>query len=107
MTDPRPHGFTHRPEARSLGSALRGQEMVDGALPLTGLRLQGEPFAHRLADADHMAELHGFGWLDDLAAVGNAKARDLAQARVLDWLAAHPAPPGSRHCRPAPSPRCC
>ena len=93
MTDPRPHGFTHRPEARSLGSALRGQEMVDGALPLTGLRLEGEPFAHRLADADHMAELHGFGWLDDLAAVGNAKARDLAQARVLDWLAAHPAPP--------------
>ena len=93
MTDPRPHGFTHRPEARSLGSALRGQEMVDGALPLTGLRLEDEPFAHRLADADQMAELHGFGWLDDLAAVGNAKARDLAQARVLDWLAAHPAPP--------------
>lgn len=94
MTDPAPlHGFTRRPEPRSLGSALRGQEMVDGALPLTGLRLEGDPFAQALADPDHAAELHGFGWLDDLAAVGNAKARDLAQARVLDWLAAYPSVP--------------
>ena len=93
MTQQRPHGFTHRPAARSLGSALRGQEMMDGALPLTGLMLDGDPFARVLDDADHMAELHGFGWLDDLAAVGNAKARDLAQARVLDWLAAHPSVP--------------
>ncbi|MDO5659145.1 MAG: heparinase II/III family protein, partial [Paracoccus sp. (in: a-proteobacteria)] len=35
------------------------------------------------------AELHGFGWLDDLAAVGSAPARDLAQSRVLGWLEAH------------------
>ena len=94
MTAPaRPFGFTRRPEPRSLGSSLRGQEMVDGALPLTGLTLLGDPFAQALADPDHAAELHGFGWLDDLAAVGNAKARDLAQARVLGWLAAYPAPP--------------
>ena len=93
MTDPRPHGFTRRPEPRSLGSSLRGQEIAGGALPLTGLVLTGDPFAQDLADADYMAELHGFGWLDDLAAVNNAKARDMAQARVLGWISAHPAPP--------------
>lgn len=93
MTDPRPYGFTRRPAPRSLGSSLRGQEIVDGHLPLTGLILTGDPFAQTLNDDEHLAELHGFGWLDDLAAVDSAKARAMAQALVLGWVAAHPAPP--------------
>ncbi len=97
MTDPtRPTGFTRRPEPRSLGSTLRGQDILDGPLHLTGGSVAGDPFAAgatgELSD-DLLAELHGFGWLDDLAAVGNAKARDLAQARVLGWITAHPVMP--------------
>ncbi|MFV0409730.1 MAG: heparinase II/III family protein [Paracoccus sp. (in: a-proteobacteria)] len=87
-----PNGFVRRPEPRSLGSATRGQEIVDGLLPLTGGSIAGDPFAAP-AKSDQAAELHGFGWLDDLAAVGSNKARDLAQERVLGWIAAHPAPP--------------
>lgn len=93
MTEPRPHGFTRRPEPHSLGSSLRGQEMVEGVLPLTGLALSGDPFAGAVDDPEQAAELHGFGWLDDLASLGNARARDMAQARVLGWIAAHPVPP--------------
>ncbi|MFD1794807.1 heparinase [Paracoccus aurantiacus] len=92
----RPHGFTRRPEPQSLGSTLRGQEILDGRLQLTGASLSGDPFAPGNADGlgdDQRAELHGFGWLDDLASVGNAKARDMAQAHVLGWIAAHPEVP--------------
>lgn len=31
-------------------------------------------------------ELHGFGWLDDLAAVGDTRARQAAQAWVAEWI---------------------
>ncbi|AUM74931.1 heparinase II/III family protein [Paracoccus jeotgali] len=95
MTQSRPYGFTRRPEPRSLGSTRRGQEILDGALRLTGGSITGDPFAagSPALPPDTAAELHGFGWLDDLAAVGNAKARDMAQRRVLDWLAAFGDPP--------------
>lgn len=33
------------------------------------------------------AALHGWDWLDDLAAVGDARARALAQTWVRDWIA--------------------
>lgn len=88
-----PNGFVKRPEPRSLGSALRGQEILEGTLRLTGGSLEGDPFEALPPDVDYAAELYGFGWLDDLAAVGSARARDLAQIRVLGWIAAHPLPP--------------
>ncbi|WBU53245.1 heparinase II/III family protein [Paracoccus sp. SCSIO 75233] len=91
-TTPRPYGFTRPPEPRSLGSALRGHEILGGKLPLTGAMVEGDPFAVTDLTPAQAAELHGFGWLDDLAAVGSAKARDLAQMRVLAWIAAHPKP---------------
>ena len=37
-------------------------------------------------DAPFAAELQGFGWLDDLAAVGDAKARARAQDWVFGWI---------------------
>lgn len=89
----RPHGFTTGSETRSLGSASRGQEILDGRLSLTGDDLEGDPFSAPAKDALHAAELHGFGWLDDLAAVGQPKARDLAQGWVLGWIEAHPSAP--------------
>ncbi|SDD92613.1 Uncharacterized conserved protein, heparinase superfamily [Paracoccus isoporae] len=89
----RPHGFTTRMESRSLGSAIRGQEIMAGRLGPTGGDPAGDPFAEPARDAHHAAELHGFGWLDDLAAVGQPRARELAQGWVLGWIAAHPTPP--------------
>ncbi|WBU60337.1 heparinase II/III family protein [Paracoccus albus] len=102
MTDiSRPHGFTIRPEPRSLGSALRGQEIIEGTLRLTGCSVDGDPFTGDAPTGELAAELHGFGWLDDLASVGNAKARDMAQSRVLGWIEAHPKPPESGQDDPA------
>ena len=94
---PRPHGFVKRPEPRSLGSATRGQQMIEGVLPLTGGVVEGDPFRGAGAEDVDAAELHGFGWLDDLAAVGSARARDLAQSRVLGWIAAHRRVPEISH----------
>ncbi|MDO5659260.1 MAG: heparinase, partial [Paracoccus sp. (in: a-proteobacteria)] len=67
----RPHGFTRRPEPRSIGATTRGQEIIAGETRLTGGSLRGDPFAQEAPTGDYTAELHGFGWLDDLAAVGS------------------------------------
>ncbi|MDO5529300.1 MAG: heparinase II/III family protein [Paracoccus sp. (in: a-proteobacteria)] len=99
---PRPYGFQRRPEPRAIGSAPRGQEILDGELRLTGGSLSGDPFAQEPPSPDYAAELHGFGWLDDLAAVGSAPARDLAQARVLDWVRAHDRVPAAAQAQPGP-----
>jgi len=80
------HGFLRRPEPRSLGDAARGRLILAGHLPLARGWLRGDPFAaDPESDAD-TAALHGFGWLDDLAAVGTAAARTLAQTSVLGWV---------------------
>lgn len=57
---------------KSIGNAARGQAIVSGAEP---------------------SELHGFGWLDDLAAVGTAPARGRAQDGVLNWVKQYPQAP--------------
>ena len=36
---------------------------------------------------EYEAELHGFTWLDDLAAVGDAKSAEKAQAWLFEWVA--------------------
>ncbi|HAR54368.1 MAG TPA: heparinase, partial [Roseovarius nubinhibens] len=38
-------------------------------------------------DRAFAAELHGFAWLDDLAAVGDGPARKTAQAWIAEWIA--------------------
>lgn len=87
------HGFLRRPEARSTGDARRGRLILGGHLRLADGTLTGDPFAQMPASADDAALLHGFGWLDDLAAVGTALARSLAQSRVLGWIRRNPAAP--------------
>jgi len=37
-------------------------------------------------DMAFVEEIHGFAWLDDLAAVGDGKARKLAQDWLWDWI---------------------
>ncbi len=42
-----------------------------------------------LPDRALVADLHGFSWLDDLAAVGNRKARHVAQTWLFEWIDTH------------------
>lgn len=87
MTDqppPMTGRFLHRPEPKAIGHAGRGHQIIDGELRFGGTLLQGDPFAAETPPSVQ-AELHGFGWLDDLAAVATPRARAVAQDRVLDW----------------------
>lgn len=87
-------GFTSQPEPRSIGLYARGKQLLAGNffvagqlvtapntsiwdLPLPRISPQG-------AAPDDRA---GFAWLDDLAAVGDAPARTLAQDWTFDWIA--------------------
>lgn len=92
MNEPPSHrGFLRRPEPKAIGHPGRGEQIVAGKLHLGGITLEGDFFA-----GDHppsiAAEVHGFGWLDDLAAVGTPKARSVAQAHVMRWLKAYRVP---------------
>ncbi|MBK1634291.1 heparinase II/III family protein [Rhodovulum adriaticum] len=83
-------GFVSQPEPRSIGSYARGRQLCagnflfEGALveapdtPIWDLDPPGPAFA---------AALHGFTWLDDLAAAGDGAARRCAQDWTLGWIA--------------------
>ncbi|MCU0899617.1 MAG: heparinase II/III family protein [Cypionkella sp.] len=83
-------GFTSAPEPRSIGLFARGRQLVAGnylfaghlvEAPGTGLWDIDPP------DADFAAEVQGFAWLGDLAALGDAQARARAQGWTQDWIA--------------------
>ncbi|MFV1529075.1 MULTISPECIES: heparinase II/III family protein [unclassified Phaeobacter] len=84
--------FVSQPEPRTIGSYARGRQLVAGNLlfagylvesPTTGLWDVVAP------DLAFDAERHGFAWLDDLAAVGDFRAREKAQLWVWGWIEAH------------------
>ncbi len=85
-------GFVSQPEPRTIGSFARGKQLVAGNLLFAG---------HLVNAPDQMlwqvpapndaftAEINGFAWLDDLAALGDREARLLAQDWLLGWIAAY------------------
>lgn len=75
------------PEPTMIGLYARGRQMLAGNFLMAGELIESPgqvPFAARHPEA--VDALHGFDWLDHLAAVGDAEARRLAQAAVLDWI---------------------
>lgn len=82
-------GFVSSPEPRTIGSFARGRQLVGGNYLFAGTLINAPD--HGLwdviaPDAAYAAELHGFAWLDDLAAVGDVKARDAAQSWLWTWI---------------------
>ncbi|NJM83892.1 MAG: heparinase [Tabrizicola sp.] len=82
-------GFAAEPEPRSIGSAERGQHLVDGVILFGGYHAAAGEMA--LWDIppphpDFLAEAHGFGWLDDLAALGSPAAQRRARGWTQDWI---------------------
>ncbi len=85
-----PTGFVSQPEPRTIGSFARGKQLVAGNLLLAGHLVESregsvwelDPPTPAFADG-----LHGFRWLDDLAALGDPDARDRAQSWTFDWIA--------------------
>ncbi|MCY3983130.1 MAG: heparinase II/III family protein [Roseovarius sp.] len=83
-------GFTATPEPCFVGRTHIGSELLRGKFSFSGhcvesssdadiweLKSPGRGFAN---------QIHGFGWLDDLAAAGNVKARKRAQKWLLNWI---------------------
>ena len=82
--------FVSHPEPRTIGSFARGRQLCAGNFRFNGTLIR-RPDASlwdlSAADPAFAAELHGFGWLDDLAAAGDAAARARAQAWLWEWIA--------------------
>ncbi len=83
-------GFVQQPEPRTIGMFARGRQLMSGHFLMAG-RLIEAPATSLWTLAAHdpafASEAHGFGWLDDLAAVGDGAARARAQDWTWDWIA--------------------
>ena len=85
-------GFVSQPEPRTIGSFARGRQLIGGNLLFAGSLVEAPDtllWDVKAPDLAYEADRHGFGWLDDLAAVGDMQARQRAQEWVLGWIAQH------------------
>ncbi|KMW60158.1 Heparinase II/III-like protein [Candidatus Rhodobacter oscarellae] len=83
-------GFVSQPEPRTIGRVSRGRQLCAGNFMFAGHMIEAP--GKSIWDLDppdqaFLEELHGFTWLDDLAATGDAKARMNAQAWTEEWIA--------------------
>ena len=83
-------GFVSSPEPRTIGSFARGRQLIAGNLLFSGSLIEAvsaeTPWDVPAPDLDFTRELHGFAWMDDLAAVGDVRARDTAQRWLWGWI---------------------
>ncbi|MCC1492205.1 heparinase II/III family protein [Cognatishimia sp. F0-27] len=81
--------FVQQPEPRTVGAFTRGRQLLAGNLLFGGHLVEApETLLWDVTAPDPVfaAECHGFGWLDDLAAIGDAAARETAQAWLWAWI---------------------
>ncbi|NPD20313.1 heparinase II/III family protein [Alterinioella nitratireducens] len=86
---PRARGFTSQPDPRSIGSDTRGRQLMSGNLLFAGVLMQlpeDLPWAIDPPSDAFEDELHGFEWLDHLAAIADGSGRPMAQDWLADWL---------------------
>ncbi|WP_136636345.1 heparinase II/III family protein [Pseudooceanicola onchidii] len=86
---PAPEGFVSPPEPRTIGSFARGRQLVAGNFLFAGHLVEdsgADIWALPFPDPAFQEEIHGFTWLDDMAAVGDIPTRQRAQAWVWEWI---------------------
>lgn len=84
-----PKGLVTQPEPRSIGSFANGMQLIGGEFRFAGSQISAEKrsiWDLPPPDAGFEAEMHGFAWADDLAAVGDAPARRVLQSWSMDWV---------------------
>lgn len=82
-------GFVSQPEPRTIGRVARGRQLCAGNFLIAGHVVEAPDaliWDLPLPDAVFEEELHGFTWLDDLAAAGDSLARERAQAWTKAWV---------------------
>lgn len=81
--------FVSQPEPRSIGSFARGRQLCAGNYVFAGHLVQQPGALIWDIDAPDIAfqnEIHGFTWLDDLAAVSDGPTRQCAQNWLWSWI---------------------
>ncbi|MEZ5776751.1 MAG: heparinase II/III family protein [Paracoccaceae bacterium] len=83
-------GFVSQPEPKTIGAFARGRQLTGGNFLFAGFLIEAKDKSiWDLPTPDPRFEeaIHGSAWLDDLAAVADAPARQRAQDWVFDWIA--------------------
>ena len=83
-------GFVAQPEPRTIGLYSRGKQLIAGNFQFAGQVVEAAGASIwdvALTEPGFAENIHGFVWLDDLAAVGDGAARARAQAWTWDWIA--------------------
>ncbi|MFN3605750.1 MAG: heparinase II/III family protein [Cypionkella sp.] len=87
-------GFISQPEPRSIGIYARGKQLIAGNFFVAGHLITAPntaiwdiPIPRQISHYALPDERAGFAWLDDLAAVGDTRARKLAQDWTWGWIA--------------------
>ncbi len=81
--------FSSTPEPRTIGSFARGRQITGGNFLFAGFLVQAPATSIwdlPMPDEAFEQELHGFTWLDDLAAVGDIHATKRAQEWTHEWV---------------------
>ncbi|MCO8143627.1 heparinase II/III family protein [Rhodovulum tesquicola] len=82
-------GIARQPEPRSIGSFARGRQLCAGTFLFAGGVVEAPDtpiWDIAMPSARFAEEVHGFAWLDDLAAAGDGAARRRAQDWTLGWI---------------------
>lgn len=82
-------GFVSSPEPRTIGSFAKGRQLFAGNFLFAGYLIEAPKtsiWALKSPDASFEGELHGFAWMDDLAAVGDVSTRQTAQGWLWEWI---------------------
>jgi uncharacterized heparinase superfamily protein len=82
--------FVSAPEPRTIGSFARGRQLVAGNYLFAGALVEApgvDLWDVNAPDAAFLEALHGFSWLDDLAAVADPASRDIGQQWLWGWIA--------------------
>ncbi len=82
-------GFVSSPEPRTIGSFARGRQLAAGNFLFAGSLVtapEKTPWEIEAPDTAYAQALHGFAWLDDLAAVGDSASRRAAQRWLWHWI---------------------
>ncbi len=81
--------FVSAPEPRTIGVVARGRQLIAGNFLFSGLLVEGKQLSIWDIARDNPTvsdEIQGCAWLDDLAAVGDDRARERAQTWVFEWI---------------------
>ena len=81
--------FISTPGPLSIGNTLVADKICEGEFFIFGNTVQLEDkviWDHSIKNVENYEDLHGFTWLDDLAARGDKAAIEIAQKWIFSWI---------------------